>query len=646
MGKKKAAGRQQALTELEPLLEELSTESTGSSRPTTQRPKTSPYTGSPIALHIGPEHREYYVPQNLLQNPGWIASCSSGDYIYLPNVDEDTGHVLVHYLYTGVYQTLDNMETSPVKEVHIEFKRAVLAYITAKTYELAGLQQLAMHKVEHYGTEMNIFDVVEALNEDFSKLPGNTHWLQDYLNGKIKTAFEEDHTTFAKDDFFGRISNVALNKVLVKRVVELYNNKLSCMLNIEKDSIQRVSEEYVPAAQDSPVEEAPAQVSVAIEEAPVEDCPVNEGPAQECSVQECPVQECSIGGSPVEEAPVQEASIDPVAAEPKIDMSFGDGGSKSPGFSFGLSSWASGWPEKPKEEEGPWSFSFGNAKDERKKKKGATLIEETPAESEPASELVLEPEPEAAKEDDAWGWGSFSTGKKKKKKGKKGVIEAIEEPKVEELPPLPPELTPLADDDWGSLVVAGKKKKGKKGAKQETLVEEPPPPPPPEPELSPGPEPEDKEDDPWDDWGTTKKKKKGKKGKEEPKAIGTPAGGEVDDSECGPCNAEAICEPDISTASPCAARAEADVTLWPLKQTEEVDMRVSNGHSDLKAESEQPVKTKGGICPVRVKHLLEGDMWRNCRQCRALLRQVAIQLASAGHANEDGYEIVDEVLMG
>jgi hypothetical protein len=39
-----------------------------------------------------------------------------------------------------------------------------------KTYELADLQQLSMRKIEHHSIKMNVFDVFEALNEDFSKL--------------------------------------------------------------------------------------------------------------------------------------------------------------------------------------------------------------------------------------------------------------------------------------------------------------------------------------------------------------------------------------------------------------------------------------------------------------------------------------------
>jgi hypothetical protein len=85
-----------------------------------------------------------------LQNPQWIAFDNSwGEEIYLPDVDEGTGHVLIHYLYTGTYQTLDDIQFSPAEMARVEFKRAVLAYSAAKKYMLHGLQRLAGQQISY-----------------------------------------------------------------------------------------------------------------------------------------------------------------------------------------------------------------------------------------------------------------------------------------------------------------------------------------------------------------------------------------------------------------------------------------------------------------------------------------------------------------
>ncbi|KAF2179323.1 hypothetical protein K469DRAFT_459523, partial [Zopfia rhizophila CBS 207.26] len=148
----------------------------------------------------------------------------------------------------------------------IEFKRAILAYTAVNKYSLYSLQQLAKHKIKHFGAKMNIFDVVEAIKEDFLKLLCDNPWVYDYLNRKAKTTFEENHTVFIRDNFFDRINNVALAKVIAKCMVELYNNKVSCMLNTEREPVPGVSKECIPNVQDSPIEEAQPEECYAIEE--------------------------------------------------------------------------------------------------------------------------------------------------------------------------------------------------------------------------------------------------------------------------------------------------------------------------------------------------------------------------------------------
>ena len=644
------------------------------------------------------------------------------------------------------------MKTSSAEEeADIEFKRAFLVYAMAKTYELAGLQQLAMQKIEHHSMKMNVFDVLEALNDDFSKLQDQCDWFQDYLNEKIKVAFEEDYTTFAKNDFFDRISNEALNNFVVRHVIELFSSKVSCLLNTEKEVIQKISDEYVPDAPHSPVEEASARISVAIEEAPVTDCFIHEIPTQECSVPECPVPECAIpecsvpeysvlecsvpecwtGNPPVEEAPVQRAFIEETVAANtvnavSIEQAPVTNETLSEGDERGLLSNKAtkkkkkdvtaiidkatnkkkkditatidkakkkkkedvtaiidkakkkkkedvtaindkSVPEPPLEHEKPdendlWSFSFGNAWNKEKGKNGSVPIEDTFINPEPAYEPALEPEPEAVEEDAVLGSSSFSASKKKNTK--KTATKVVEDKaNMEELAPPPLEPALIADDGWGTSTIPDKKKKSKKSAK--ALVTKPSSS---HSELELGTEQKSEKKDKlgvdwdtttaWSFWKTTatREKKGDSKDKEEPQATVASTDDEQDDV---PPKAKAITnESNISTAPayPDTPQVENGDTLQALKPSEEaVETHVSShSHSGFQAESEQqPVKIEDGICPNRAKHLLEGDQWKTCRQCRAVLRQVAIQLVNMGHhadenenenENENEYEIVDHIL--
>ena len=356
----------------------------------------SPYKSPVVTLCIGPEGAEYHIPQDLLQNPDWVASSYSGMTVKLPDVEESTGHVLVHYLHTGAYQTLNDVETSAAKEINIEFKRAISVYTAAHSYGLHGLQQLAKGKVEQLGAEMSITEVIETIDNDFSKLPSDAAWFHDFLHQKAKATFEENRTTFRDNDFFDHITDIALARILVKYVVGLYEDKVSCML-------PKPAPEPEPEPEPEPV---------------------------------------------AEESPVSMVTPEPIAKEPPVSMvtpveSPDDNG-------WGLSSWTSSkkknnvkiafedpLPSNPEliiEEASSYDEWGGYTFGTKKKGKRQSAIEEPSLHPPPEPE----PEPEStdkipiAEDWDSWGFGFGS----KKKKGKK--IEFVQISKVEpEVEPAP-----------------------------------------------------------------------------------------------------------------------------------------------------------------------------------------------------------------
>jgi hypothetical protein len=147
--------------------------------------------------------------------------------IDLPSIDEDTGHMLVHYLYTGTYQTLDNTDAFVLDERAIEFKRAVSAYFTGRTFQLHGLQRLAIETIENIGITMSTLDIFSAIDKEFPIFPDKTCWFYNYLKKRARATCEDDPTLFAKDAFLGPISNVDLIKILVQSVAELYSAMVS-----------------------------------------------------------------------------------------------------------------------------------------------------------------------------------------------------------------------------------------------------------------------------------------------------------------------------------------------------------------------------------------------------------------------------------
>ncbi|KAF2849445.1 hypothetical protein T440DRAFT_555760 [Plenodomus tracheiphilus IPT5] len=237
------------------------------------RPKTSPL----VTFRVGPELKEYYVSQSLLQSAAWVYHYTSlgNAYIDLHFVDSNTGHVLVHYLYTGTYQTLANTGASTTEETVIEFQRAISTYMAAKFYLLTGLQQLAIDKIEQLGVGMKVPDILGILYQESWKLPSNTSWFYRHLDGVGKAAFEGYYKLFA-DSALKRPRHADSNKDMIRYMVELYTSPVA---NIHNDNVGIVQETL-------------QQPSSGPESDPTENFPPNSNPGEH------PIQEAIIESDP------------------------------------------------------------------------------------------------------------------------------------------------------------------------------------------------------------------------------------------------------------------------------------------------------------------------------------------------------------
>jgi hypothetical protein len=552
----------------------------------------------------------------------------------LPDIDKSIGHVLVHYLYTGTYQTLDDLNCSPAEQTHSEFKRTVLAYATAKKHELHGLEELAKDRIEHFGAEMDIHDIVETIKDEYSKLPGDSTWFLDYLKEKARAAFEVDHTIFTKDDFFGRIDDAALTRVLATCVVELYEEKVTRMLDARNVSAPEVPGDCVSEVQDSPFETVTTEECVPVEDTPTsgDEQYILEAPAEESLVEgpsdlvveeplveeptevlveepldeEVPIEDYPVQDVPVEEIVINESQHNPSAGDSIAEAEKGDDG---------------------------WGFSFGSA-GKKSKKKGkkittGTLWDEPVIIEAPQPPQAIPPTYDAfgavpAPELEEFDCGIFIESAKKKKNSKKGdVVESAL------IPVLEPEPEKKEDDDtYFSFSNATKdKKKKKKGS-----VEEAPPPPPLEPEPIPEPEPI-KEDDGWGGaWGATAstKKKKGKKGlveevREEPK-VEEPIVEEplIEESAPPEPEPETIPEPEpVSEPVPEPEPLPEPPKEEPVVVSAKDKKKKKKGAKTAEPEPEpEPIQPRFELCNICARCLLDDDNWKICVACRAVIRQV------------------------
>ncbi|KAH9864710.1 hypothetical protein J1614_010646 [Plenodomus biglobosus] len=212
-GKKKLAKR--ALGK-RPMSEDVDVEA----HPAPPSPQPSIYTQAPVALHVGLEKTVYYVPKHLLPSH-WIEDGEAREYSFC-DLDDGTGHTLVHYLYTGNYETLHCKVSSRASD---RIQRALLVYFMANKYDLHDLEQLAKQEIEQQAVELSICEVLEAIKEHFVRLEPDS-FVHEIVREKTKETCEENDTLLKTDALLKSLDNAALSRFMMKCVVDGYSSMI------------------------------------------------------------------------------------------------------------------------------------------------------------------------------------------------------------------------------------------------------------------------------------------------------------------------------------------------------------------------------------------------------------------------------------
>ncbi|KAL4948876.1 hypothetical protein BDW69DRAFT_175631 [Aspergillus filifer] len=154
----------------------------------------SPYEHPIATVVIGT--KRYGIPMYYLENIPQIKRrlWTPGPQAVLDDIDEDIGHTLIHFLYTGQYETLHsgyNLVT--------EYQRSALAYKTARRYGLLGLEAVARKQIEHFGPLVHLRDVLETARVILQNLPTDEMWFKDYLKEYLASSFNKDKESFQEE---------------------------------------------------------------------------------------------------------------------------------------------------------------------------------------------------------------------------------------------------------------------------------------------------------------------------------------------------------------------------------------------------------------------------------------------------------------
>ncbi len=146
-------------------------------------------------------------------------------------MEEDIGHTLVHYLYTGAYETLNSpLDTTSLKSTteYREYKRSVSVYYVAKLHNIHGLIDHAIANMEFFDKNLSIFEILEVTSMIYDKLPESETWLATYLEAKLKQAFVADSGIFVDKQFLNFIGKASsLDRALIKIIAQTYDRKLN-----------------------------------------------------------------------------------------------------------------------------------------------------------------------------------------------------------------------------------------------------------------------------------------------------------------------------------------------------------------------------------------------------------------------------------
>ncbi|KAH8724415.1 hypothetical protein GQ44DRAFT_773049 [Phaeosphaeriaceae sp. PMI808] len=188
----------------------------------------SPYADAEIVfLQVGSDATPFGVHHTILAQSA-VLNANVGrwgmvkGHVPMPELDEMAAHTLVHYLYTGSYQSM--CASSPIEKVLVpSYKLDTCVYCAAVRYQLSGLAELAKDRIISFGRDLSISDVLITAKDAFPLLPENETWYPIYLEDAIKSAMIKDPEPFRRPEFITQVEgNSKLLQVVWRTVMSNY----------------------------------------------------------------------------------------------------------------------------------------------------------------------------------------------------------------------------------------------------------------------------------------------------------------------------------------------------------------------------------------------------------------------------------------
>ncbi|KAJ5548315.1 hypothetical protein N7513_005549 [Penicillium frequentans] len=144
---------------------------------------TSPYKLPLITISIGKD--QYGIPWSYLEIYPRFRKLAYSGKLELA-ISADIGHTIVHFLYTGKWQTIDCGLSRGKTFTEREYQRCVQVYHASTKYDLSELKIMAEKYIAHFGNEFSAMELLRLTAEVFSEFPEDEFWLPNYVTNALQ----------------------------------------------------------------------------------------------------------------------------------------------------------------------------------------------------------------------------------------------------------------------------------------------------------------------------------------------------------------------------------------------------------------------------------------------------------------------------
>lgn len=169
----------------------------------------------------------YSVPIDMLRQCPKIYSLLGtslwNERVYLEDISESVGHVIIHFLHTGIYQCLQPEECSPREKQIVELGTSVRVYVAARAYGLPVLAKLASLEAEILSDDLDFSTILEVLEEAYPRPHVDDAWISEYLKSRIGVLLSQPRAFCDGDKY--KQSTTSIAQICVQSVMDIAQAK-------------------------------------------------------------------------------------------------------------------------------------------------------------------------------------------------------------------------------------------------------------------------------------------------------------------------------------------------------------------------------------------------------------------------------------